>query len=152
MQNWLHVLAGEPDEDWEGCNALLHELLHDTVPISIYIRLRHNTAHQVFKYLAKRFRDRKPIADPRTKKLATCANKDKRDPSANSPTSENAATGAEWEDLPTKDLTRGTEDVNDRIVGRKDPRTSAEALAKGTSTESTGTSVLLESVPHKTQD
>jgi len=38
-QNLLNVLAGGPDEDWEGCNALLHELLHDTIPISIYIRL-----------------------------------------------------------------------------------------------------------------
>jgi len=151
-KGWLNVLAGKPDEDWEGCNALLHELLHDTIPISIYIRLRRNTAHQAFKNLAKRFHDRDPIADPRAKKLATCTNDDKRYPSAESPTSENAATGAEREDPPTKDLTRGTKDVDDRIVGRTDPRTSFEASAKGTSAESAGTTVLLESVPHETQN
>jgi len=156
-KGWLNVLAGEPDEDWEGCNALLHEVLHDTIHISIYIRLRRNTAHQVFKYLAKRFRDRDPIADPRAKKLATCANEDKRHPSAEAPTSENAAAErhahAEREDLPTKDLTRGTEDVDDRIVGRKDPRTSAEAPAKGNSANSIETTpVVLESAPHEMQN
>jgi len=151
-QNLLNVLAGGPDEDWEGCNALLHELLHDTIPISIYIRLRRNTAHQVFKYLAKRFRDRDPIADPRAKKLATCTNDDKRYPSAKSPTSENAVIGAEREDLSTKALTRGTEDVNDRNVGREDPRTSLEASAKGNSAKSAGTSVLLKGEPHETQN
>jgi len=154
-KGWLDVLAGASDDgtnDWEGCNALLHELLHDTIPISIYIRLRRNTAHQVFKNLAKRFRDREPIADPRAKKLATCANEDKRYPSAESPTSENAATGADREDPPMKDLTRGIEDVNDRYVGREDPRTSIEASAKGTSAESAGTTVLLESEPHEKQD
>jgi len=156
-QNLLNVLAGGPDEDWEGCNALLHELLHDTIPISIYIRLRRNTAHQVFKNLAKRFRDRDPIADPRAKKFATCANEDKRSPSAESSTSENAAAerlaNAEREDLPTKDLTQGTKDVDDRNVGREDPRMSPEASAKGTSAEcANGTLVLLESAPHETQN
>ena len=133
-KGWLNVLAGKPDEDWEGCNALLHELLHDTIPISIYIRLRRNTAHQAFKHLAKRFRDREPIADPRAKKLATCANEAKRHLSAEAPTSENAATErhahAEREDLPcTKDLTRGT---------------SAESA--------NGTTVLLTGEPHETQN
>jgi len=76
-KGWLNVLAGKLDEDWEGCNALLHKLLHDTIPISIYIRLHRNTAHQAFKHLAKHFCDREPIADPHMKKLATCANEDK---------------------------------------------------------------------------
>jgi len=153
MQNWLHVLAGEPDEDWEGCNALLHELLHDTVPISIYIQLRRNTAHQVFKYLAKRFRDREPIADPRAKKLVTCTNEVKHDPSAETPTSENAATGAEREDPPTKDLTRGTEDVDDRNVGRtQDPCMSSEASAEGNSAKrAEGPMAPCAATPHKTQ-
>ena len=106
-----------------------------------------------FKYLAKRFRDHEPIADPRAKKLATCTNDDKRYLSAESPTSENAATGADGEDPPTKDLTRGTEDVDDGNVGRKDPRTKAEASVKGTSAKCTETTVaLLESVPHETQN
>jgi len=53
----------------------------------------------------------------------TCANKDKCHPSAESPTSENAAAErhahAEREDPPcTKDLTRGTKDIDNRIVGR----------------------------------
>jgi len=80
MKGWLDVLAGASDDgtnDWEGCNALLHELLHDTIPISIYIRLHHNTAHQVFKNLAKHFHDREPVVDPHVKKLATCTNEDK---------------------------------------------------------------------------
>jgi len=154
-KGWLDVLAGGPDNrtnDWEGCNALLHELLHDTIPISIYIRLRRNTAHQVFKHLAKRFHDRDPITDPRAKKLATCANEAKRYSSAKTPTSENAATGADREDPPTKDLIRGTKDVDDKNVGREDPRTKAEALSKGTSAKCTETTpVVLESAPHETQ-
>ena len=63
-QGWLCMLAGEPFDrtyDWQGYDALLHELFNYTVPINIYVRLRHNTAHQVFKYLVKRFCDRKPI-------------------------------------------------------------------------------------------
>jgi len=152
-KGWLGVLAGKLDnEDWEGCNALLHELLHDTIHISIYIQLHRNTAHQVFKYLAKRFRDREPIADPRTKKLATCTNDAKRYLSVKNPTSKNAATGADREDPPTKDLIRGTKDVDDRIVGHTDPRTSFEASAKGTSAKSAGTTVLLESELHEKQD
>ena len=156
-KGWLGVLAGASDNgtnDWEGCNALLHELLHDTIHISIYIQLHHNTAHQVFKYLAKRFRDREPIADPRAKKLVTCTNEVKHDPSAETPTSENAATGAEREDPPTKDLTRGTEDVDNRNVGRtQDPCTSSEASAEGNSAEcANGTLVLLTGELHKTQN
>ena len=71
---------------------------------------------------------------------------------AKTPTSKNAATGAKREDPPTKDLTRGTKDIDDGNVRcTEDPRTSAEASAKGTSTESTGTTVLLESALHETQ-
>jgi len=70
-----------------------------------------------------------------------------------SPTSENAATGADWEDPPTKDLTRGTEDVNNRNIGcTEDPCTSLEASSKGNSAESTGTLSLLESVLHEMQN
>jgi len=106
----------------------------------------------------KRFRDREPIADPRAKKLATCANEDKRHPSAESPTSENAATErhaqAEREDPPTKDLTRGIEDVNDRNVRcTKDPRTSLEASAEGTSAErAEGPMAPCAATLHETQD
>jgi len=58
------------------------------------------------------------------------------------------------EDLPcTKDLTRGTKDVNNRNVGRKDPRTTPEASAKGTSAECANrTLVLLTGEPHETQN
>jgi len=74
--------------------------------------------------------------------------------SAESPTSENAATGADQEDLPTKALNQGTKDVDDGNVGRtEDPRTSSEALAKGTSAEcANGTLVLLTGEPHETQN
>jgi len=39
-KGWLDVLAGALDDgtsDWEGYNALLHELLHDTIPIQSII-------------------------------------------------------------------------------------------------------------------
>ena len=77
-----------------------------------------------------------------------------------SPTSTNAAT--EWhasaernkEDLiTTQALTRGTEDVDNRNVGRQDPRTTSEASAKGTSAKCTElTVVILESMPHEMQN
>jgi len=72
--------------------------------------------------------------------------------------SENAAAErhahTEWEDPPcTKDLTQGIEDINNRIVGCKDPCTSTEAPAKGTSAKCTETTpVVLESAPHETQN
>jgi len=91
--------------------------------------------------------------DPCAKKLATCTNKVKHDPSAENPTSEYAAIGAERENPPMKDLTRGTEDVDDRIVRCEDPHTSTEAPAKGTSAKCTEmTPVVLESTPHETQN
>ena len=84
------------------------------------------------------------------KKLTTCANNDKHYLSVKTPTSKNAATGAGWEDLPTKALNRGTKDVNNRNVGHEDP--CPEASAKGTSAESAGTLVLFESAPHEMQN
>ena len=76
-----------------------------------------------------------------------------------SPTSDITAT--EWhasaeqnnEDLSTKTLTRGTQDINNGNVGRtQDPHTSLEALAKGNSTKCTKmTSVVLKSMPHGMQ-
>jgi len=152
----LDVLGGRPDDgtdDWEEGNALLCSLFMETIPASIYYRIRLNTAHENYKYLAKCFRDNDPIEVLCAKKFAARTNEAKRDPSAGTPTSENAATGAEWEDPPTKDLTRGTKDVDDRNVGREDPRMSPEASAKGTSAEcANGTLVLLESAPHETQN
>jgi len=152
----LDVLGGRPDDgtdDWEEGNALLCSLFMETIPASIYYRIRLKSAHQIYNHLAKHFRDNDPIQELCAKKFAARANKDKRYSSAESPTSENAATGADWEDPPTKDLNRGTEDVNDRNVGREDPRTSFEASAKGTSAEcANGTLVLLTGEPHETQN
>jgi len=151
----LDVLAGRPDDgtdDWEWCNALICSLFMETVPASIYYHIRLKSAHQIYNYLAKCFRDNDPIEVLCAKKFAARTNEDKRYPSAEAPTSEYAAIGAEWEDLPTKALTRGTEDVNDKIVGRKDPHASFEASAKGTSAESAGTTVLLTGEPHETQN
>ena len=108
--------------------------------------------HEIYNYLTKHFCDYDSIQELCVKKFAARANEDKRYSLAESPMSENAATGTDWEDPPTKDLNRGTEDVNNENVRRKDPHTSAEALVKGTSAESAGTSVLLESAPHETQD
>jgi len=154
----LGVLAGweenDGSDDWEGQDATAKFLIYPTLPLKLLRPIRKlDTAHEMFVFLARRFHDYDPIERDAEMKLATCANEDKRYPSAESPTSENAATGAEWEDLPMKDLNRGTEDVNDRYVGCEDPRMSADALAKGTSAEcADGTVVLLESEPHETQN
>jgi len=156
----LDVLAGRPDDgtdDWEWCNTLLCSLFMETVPASIYYQIRLKSAHETYNYLAKHFRDNDPIQELCAKKFVTRANEDKRYSSAESPMNENAATErhahAEREDPPTKALTRGNEDVDDRNVGRtQDPRTSLEALAKGNSAKSAGTTVLLKSAPHETQD
>ena len=54
----------------------------------------------------------------------------------------------------TKALTRGTEDVDDRNVGRtQDPHRSTETSAKGTSANCAETTlVVLESMPHEMQN
>jgi len=152
----LDVLAGRPGDgtdDWHGSNALLWCTFMETAPPTIYVRIRCKTAHEIYNYLADCFRDYDPIQELCLKKFAARTNDAKCYSSAESPTSENAATGAEREDLPTKDLTRGTEDVNDKIVGRKDPHTSStEASAMGSSANSAETTpVVLESAPHETQ-
>jgi len=158
-ENLLSVVAGwESDDgskDWDHRNRVARMLLYITLPplLQSHIQLLEH-AREVFRYLAYYFLDADPIVDPRAKKLATCANEDKHYPSAESPTSENAATGAEREDLPTKALNRGTEDVDNGNVRHKDLAcTSLEASATGTSTKSAnGTFVLLTGEPHKMQN
>jgi len=154
----LGVLAGweenDGSDDWEGQDATAKFLIYPTLPLELLRPIRKlDTAHEMFMFLARRFHDYDPIKRDAETKLVTCANDAKRAPSAESPTSKNAATGAEREDPPMKDLTRGTEDVDDGNVGRKDPRTSLEASAKGTSAKCTETTVVvLESTPHETQN
>ena len=130
------------------------------VPISILRPIwKLDTAHEIFNYLAKCFRDNNPIVDPCTKKSEPSANKVEQagaateDISADlekqkeSPTSESAAaetlvsTNRDEEDLSTtKDLTRGMED----------PCMSRETSAEGNSAESTdGKLALLKGVLHK---
>ncbi|KIM55296.1 hypothetical protein SCLCIDRAFT_30457 [Scleroderma citrinum Foug A] len=153
------VLAGwQPDDgsyDWECLDAILKWSFYTSVPISILRPIRKlDTAHEIFNYLARRFRDPNPIVDPRT----TSANEAKcgTDENSNakpkqSPVSENTAmerhANAKWdeEDLPhTKDLsTRGMED----------PRASRETSAEGNSAEcADGTLILSEGAPHETQN
>ena len=115
----LGILAGwEPDDgsyDWECRDAILKWSFYTSVPISILCPIRKlDTAHEVFNYLAKRFRDPNPIVDPH----ATSANEAKCRMDENShkepresPTSESAATerlanaNKDEEDLlTTKDL------------------------------------------------
>jgi len=158
-ENLLSIVAGwESDngsKDWDHRNRVARMLLYITLPPLLQSRIRLlENAQEVFRYLAYYFLDANPIVDPRAKKLATCANEDKRHPSAESSMSENAAIGAEREDLPMKALTRGNEDVDNGNVGRKDlARTSLEASATGTSAKSAnGTFVLLTGEPHKTQN
>ena len=156
----LEVLAGRPykGDDWDGCNALLCCTFMESVPPSIYFKIRHRTMHENFKYLVKQFRDNDPI--PCTNELQCTGTAAAAETPEKSPTSDITAT--EWhasternnEDLSTKALTRGTQDVNDGNVGRtQDPHMSLEASAKGNSAKCTEmTSVILESVLHKMQN
>ena len=160
----LGVLAGwEPDDgsyDWECQDAILKWTFYTSVPISILRPIRKlDTADQIFKYLAKHFCDSEPI--PHANKFqragtATAAETPEKSPtSADAATERHASAERNEEDLSTtKDLsTQGTKSVNNGIVGRQDPRTSLEALAKGTSTKcSETTPVVLKSTPHEMQN
>ena len=96
----LGVLAGwQPDDgsyDWECLDAILKWTFYTTVPISILRPIRKlDTAHEIFSYLAKRFRDPNPIVDPRTTSAneAKCGtDKNSHKEPRESPTSESAAT------------------------------------------------------------
>ena len=157
----LEVLAGRPYEgdDWDGCNALLCCMFMETVAPSIYFKIRRRTAHENFKYLAKCFHNNDPI--PCTNELQCAGTAAAAEMPENYPMSVNAAT--EWhananldeDDLSTtKDLTRGTEDVDDGNVRCiHDPRMSSEDSAKGTSAKCIKmTPVILESMPHEMQE
>ena len=157
----LEVLAGRPYEgdDWDGCNTLLCCMFMETVAPSIYFKIHHRTAHENFKYLAKRFRDNDPI--PCANELQCAGTATVAEMPENYPMSVNAATEQhvdaklDEDDLSTtKALTRGTQDVNNGNVGRtQDPHTSLEALAKGTSAKCIETTaVVLESTPHEMQN
>ncbi|KIM57670.1 hypothetical protein SCLCIDRAFT_28641 [Scleroderma citrinum Foug A] len=156
----LEVLAGRPyeGEDWDGCNALLCCTFMESVPPSIYFKIRCRTAYENFKYLVKRFRDNEPI--PRANEFQCTGTAAAAEMPENYPTSANAATEQhvkaklDEDDLTTtKALTQGTEDINVRNVRHiQDPRTSSEASVKGISTECTEmTSVILKSTPHEMQ-
>ena len=158
----LEVLAGRPyeGEDWDGCNALLCCTFMESVPPSIYFKIHRRTAHENFKYLTKRFRDNEPI--PRANEFQCAGTAAVAEMPENYPMSDNTATErhahakSDKEDLTTttKDLTQGTQDVNDGNVGRtQDQHMSFEDSAKGISTECTEmTSVILKSAPHETQN
>ena len=161
----LGVLAGwEPDDgsyDWECRDAILKWTFYTSVPISILCPIQKlNTVDQIFKYLAKRFRNSEPI--PRANEFQRAGTAAAVEMPEKSPTSADAATewhaSAEWnnEDLTTtKALTRGTEDVDNGNIGHtQDPCTSAEALAEGTSAKHAEmTPVMLKSaLPHEMQN
>ena len=158
IMDLLGVLAGwEPDDgsyDWECRDAILKWTFYTSVPISILHPIwKLDTADQIFKYLAKRFCDSEPI--PRTNKFQRAGTAAVVEMPEKSPTSENAAAETlvsanrdNNEDLSTKALTRGTQDVNDRNVGcTKDLCMSLGASAQGTSAKHAETTpVMLKSV------
>ena len=157
----FEVLAGRPyeGEDWDGCNALLCCTFMESVPPSIYFKIRCRTAHENFKYLAKRFHDNDPI--PCTNEVQCAGTATAVETSEKSPTSADAATEQhadaklDEDDLSTtKALTQGTEDVDNGNVRRiQDPRMSSEDSAKGTSAKCKEmTSVVLKSMLHEMQD
>ncbi|KIM55151.1 hypothetical protein SCLCIDRAFT_30576 [Scleroderma citrinum Foug A] len=126
----LEVLAGRPykGDDWDGCNALLCCMFMETVAPSIYFKIHCRTMHENFKYLTKRFCDNESI--PRANELQHAGTATVAETPDNCPTSADAATERhvhaklDEEDLTTttKDLTRGTEDVDNGNVGCQDPR------------------------------
>ncbi|KIM52604.1 hypothetical protein SCLCIDRAFT_32511 [Scleroderma citrinum Foug A] len=150
----LEILAGRPykGEDWDGCNALLCCMFMETVAPSIYFKIHRRTAHKNFKYLAKHFHDNEPI--PHANELQCTGTATAVETPDNCPTSADTATErhahAEWN---TEDLST-TQDVDNGNVRRmEDPRTSFKASAQGTSTNCAEmTLVVLESMPHETQD
>ena len=158
----LEVLAGRPykGDDWDGCNALLCCVFMETVAPSIYFKIRRRTVHENFKYLVKHFCNNDPI--PCANELqcagtATAAEMPENYPmSVNAATEQHAHANSDVEDLSnstTKDLTQGTEDIDDRNVGHiQDPCMSLEALAQGTSAKCAETTpVILESMLHEMQ-
>ena len=166
----LGVLAGWQLDDgsynWECLDVILKWTFYTSVPITILHPIRKlDTAHKIFNYLAKHFCDNNPIVDPCTKnvKQASIAAEDisadvekpKESPTSKSTAAETLTSANRDEEnlSTTKDLTRGTEDINSRNTRCQDPRTSLEALAKVTSAKCTETTaVVLESAPHKMQN
>ena len=59
----LEVPAGRPykGDNWDVCNALLCYTFMESIPPSIYFQHLCYTAHENFKFLAKRFHDNEPI-------------------------------------------------------------------------------------------
>ena len=119
----LEVLAGRPyeGEDWDGCNALLCCMFMETVAPSIYFKIRRRTAHENFKYLAKRFRDNEPI--PRANEFQCAGTAAAAEMPENYPTSANAATERHANAKPEEeDLSTPTEDVDGGNAGHmEDP-------------------------------
>ncbi|KIM51077.1 hypothetical protein SCLCIDRAFT_33747 [Scleroderma citrinum Foug A] len=159
----LGVLAGwEPDNgsyNWECRDAILKWTFYTSVPISILHPIRKlDTADQIFKYLAKCFRDSEPI--PHANEFQRAGTATAVETPENCPASTDAATElhacAEWDEddlSTTKALTRGTKSIDNGIVRHQDPRTSLEASAQGTSAKCIETTaVVLESTPHEMQN
>ncbi|KIM62811.1 hypothetical protein SCLCIDRAFT_24644 [Scleroderma citrinum Foug A] len=151
----LGVLAGwQPDDgsyDWECLDAILKWTFYTSVPISILCPIQKlDTMHKIFNYLAKRFFEQAGAA---AEDISADSEKQKKSPtSADTATERHASAERNNEDLTTtKALTRGTEDVDNRNVGRQDPCTKAEA--SGTSAKCTETTpvVLKSALPHETQ-
>ena len=139
----LEVLAGRPykGEDWDGCNALLCCTFMESIPPSIYFRRLRYTAHENFKYLAKRFRDNEPI--PRANELQCAGTAAAAETPENYPMSDSAATERH------ASAERNKEDLSNTT---QDPCTSTEAPAMGTSTKCIETTpVVLEGTPHELQ-
>ena len=149
----LEVLAGRPYEgdDWDGYNALLCCTFMESVPPSIYFKIRCRTAYENFKYLAKRFHDNDQI--PCANELQRAGTATAMETPDNCPTSADAATErhvhTEWN---TEDLST-TQDVDNGNVRRmEDPCTSFEASVQGTSAKCAEmTPVVLEGTLHELQ-
>ena len=143
-QGWLCMLAGEPFNrtyDWQGYDALLHELFNYTVQINIYVQLRCNIAHQVFKYLTKHFRDSEPI--PHANEFQQAGTAAVVETPENYPTSMNTATERH------ASAEQNKEDLSNTT---QDPHMSTEAPAMGTSAKCIKTTpVVLEGTPHELQ-
>ncbi|KAI6104462.1 hypothetical protein EV401DRAFT_1893343 [Pisolithus croceorrhizus] len=71
-KGWLGILSGQETNDeslrWEGKDSQLKMLFYQTVPIPLILKIQKlRMSHEMFNYLATKFRDPTPISVPNKK-------------------------------------------------------------------------------------
>ncbi|KAI6124186.1 hypothetical protein EDD16DRAFT_1517621 [Pisolithus croceorrhizus] len=88
-KGWLGILSGQETNNeslrWEGKDAQLKMLFYQTVPILLVLKIQNlRTSHEMFDYIATKFRDPTPISIP-TEKPIEAPNDDKMQESRTKP-------------------------------------------------------------------